>query len=318
MSAISGPLILNAVGPVALLLGTGYALRRKGVVDEQLRGGMMNLVVWVFFPAMVLAKVSHNEALKIDSVALTAAPAGFLSLALGYALSRMFAGACGADTPERRRAFVYTTGNFNYGYLAIPICEELYGHEAVAVLLLYNVGIELCLWSVGLILLSGKFDRDGWKRILNPITITMIVAMTLNRTGLTASTPEFIFKFAGMMGACAIPCGLILVGMAIPALLDGFRVRSDLRVTIGSIVLRNGLIPAGFVLAAVCPGMPREVARILILQAAMPAAMLPIVMCQHYGQSPHVALRVVVGTTLAGILTVPAWLWLGGHFVPVP
>ena len=42
-------------------------LRKRGVVDEQLRSGMMNLVIWVFFPALVLSKVSHNEALKDDA-----------------------------------------------------------------------------------------------------------------------------------------------------------------------------------------------------------------------------------------------------------
>ena len=313
MSAVSGSLIFTATMPVALLLGTGYALRKRGVVDEQLRSGMMNLVIWVFFPALVLSKVSHNEALKDDAVAVFAPLAGFLSLAAGYAISRIFAGVGGADTPERRRAFVYTTGNYNYGYLAIPVSTALYGPDSVAVLLLFNVGIELCLWTLGLVLLSGKLDRDAWKRIFNPITIAMIVAMILNRAGLADHTPKFVFSFADMLGACAIPCGLLLIGMALPALLDGFRARHDLRITVSSVLLRNGLIPACFVLAALFLGLPPEVSRILLLQAAMPAALLPSVMCQHYGQAPQVSLRIAVATTLAGVATLPAWLWLGGR-----
>ena len=70
----------------------------------------------------------------------------FASLLLGYAVCRIFAARCGADTPDRRRAFVYTAGNYNYGYLAIPVCETLYGRESVAVLLLVTYVPGLSLW----------------------------------------------------------------------------------------------------------------------------------------------------------------------------
>ncbi len=312
MSAVDGSLILSATTPVALLLATGYALRRRGVVDEPLRHGLMNLVLWCFFPALVLAKVAHNTALKDDAVAIAAPVAGFLSLLVGYGVCRLFARAAGAGEDARRRAFVYTAGNYNYGYLAIPICEAMYGRDSVAVLLLFNTGIELCLWSVGLVLLTGHFTRDAFKRLINPITLAMLAALVMNRTGLADATPDCLFRFADMLGACAIPCGLLLVGMAIPALIQGFRIHSEPRLSAVAILLRNLLIPAVFAAAAFLPGMPDTVARLLVLQAAMPAALLPIVMCQHYGVAPHVSLRVAVSTTIAGVLTLPAWLMASG------
>lgn len=311
MPAVDGSLILSATVPVALLLTTGYTLRKRGVVDEPLRHGLMNLVLWVFFPALVLAKVSHNAALKSDAVALLAPTAGFASLLVGYAVCRIFAGAAGPGD-DRRRAFVYTAGNYNYGYLAIPLCEALYGRDSVAVLLLFNVGVELCMWTVGIVLLTGKFDRDSYKRLLNPITVAMIGAMALNRTGLAEHTPGSVFKFAEMLGACAIPCGLLLVGMAIPALVNGFRIHREPGLSLAAVGLRNLLIPALFVGAALLPFMPDTVARLLVLQAAMPAALFPIVMCQHHGVAPQVSLRIAVTTTLAALVTLPLWLWAGG------
>jgi malate permease and related proteins len=311
MPALSATLILTAVMPVALLLATGFLLRKSGVMDEGLRPGLMKLVLWVFFPALVLDKVTQNPALKDDAVAFWSPAAGFASLIVGYAVSRVFSGLCGADTPERRRAFVYTTGNYNYGYLAIPVCETLYGRESVAVLLLYNIGLELCLWSVGMVVLTGELNRDSWKRVFNPISVAMLAALALNRTDAAAHLPAWFYRTVGMLGACSIPCGLLLVGMGIPALLDGFRARHDARITTGSILLRNGLIPAIFVAGGLFLPLPPEVSRLLVLQAAMPAALLPIVMCQHYGVAPQVSLRVAVATTLAGAVTLPAWLWIG-------
>lgn len=311
MSALSASLILTAVAPVALLLAGGFALRKRGVVDDGMRMGLMNLVVRVFIPALVLERVTRNVALQDNAVALWAPVAGFASLLLGYAVCRVFAGACGADTPERRRAFVYTTGNYNYGYLAIPVCGVLYGEDSVAVLLLFNVGLELCFWTTGMALLTGGVGKNLWRSIFNPISLSMIAAMAINRTGLTPHLPEWFFGTTKMLGACAIPCGILLVGMGIPALISGFRAKHDLRISSGAILLRNGLIPALFVAGGLFIPMPHEVSRLLLLQAAMPAALFPIVMCQHHGVAPQVSLRVAVATTLAAIVTLPAWLWLG-------
>lgn len=305
---IDGQLIITATLPIAGMLGLGFFLRKRETVDESLRKGLLNLVLHVFFPALVLAKVSFNPALQNNAVAIAAPLAGFLSLALGYGVCLLLARACDAGTDERKRAFVYVTANYNYGYLAIPICEKLYGSDSIAVLLLYNIGLELCLWSAGLVILTGKMGEQARKHILNPITLSMIVAMLLNRTGTAPHIPEGLRRLAEMLGACAIPCGLLLVGMGLPALISGFSMRSDLRLTVGSVLLRNALIPALFVLLALLPMVPDTVARILVLQAAMPGAMLPIVMCQYYKVAPEVALRVVVATTLVAVVTLPMWL----------
>jgi hypothetical protein len=57
-----------------------------------------------------------------------------------------------------------------------------------------------------------------------------------------------------------------------------------------------------------------ELKRVILLQAAMPAAVFPIIMARHYGGDPITALRVVVATSLGGLLTIPLWLRFGMHF----
>jgi predicted permease len=135
--------------------------------------------------------------------------------------------------------------------------------------------------------------------------------LLLNRSGFANELPACFYRTADMLGSCAIPCGLLLVGLGVPALLEGFRIRGDARITLGAIALRNGLIPALFVLGGLFMGLPHEVSRVLILQAAMPAGMFSIVMCQHHRMAPQVALRVVVATTLAAAVSLPIWLGLG-------
>ena len=55
--------------------------------------------------------------------------------------------------------------------------------------------------------------------------------------------------------------------------------------------------------------------RVITIHAAMSAAVFPIVMAKHYGGDPATALRIVLGTSLAGLITIPLWLRFGMKFV---
>jgi hypothetical protein len=57
-----------------------------------------------------------------------------------------------------------------------------------------------------------------------------------------------------------------------------------------------------------------ELKRVIVLEAAMPAAVFPIVMSRHYGGDPLTALRVVIGTSLVGMVTIPLWIRFGMKF----
>ena len=70
----------------------------------------------------------------------------------------------------------------------------------------------------------------------------------------------------------------------------------------------------GFILLARYLPASVELKRVIVLQAAMPAAVFPIVMSRHYGGHPPTALRVVIGTSLLSLLTIPLWLRLGMKF----
>jgi predicted permease len=54
-----------------------------------------------------------------------------------------------------------------------------------------------------------------------------------------------------------------------------------------------------------------ELKRVLVIQAAMPSGVFPIVLARHYGGQPLTAVQIVLGTTALGILTIPLWLRVG-------
>jgi len=72
-----------------------------------------------------------------------------------------------------------------------------------------------------------------------------------------------------------------------------------------SCALRLGILPVLFLLLAKYLPCSLELKRVITIQAAMAAAVFPIVMAKHYGGDPATALRVVLGTSLVGLVTIP-------------
>jgi predicted permease len=77
------------------------------------------------------------------------------------------------------------------------------------------------------------------------------------------------------------------------------------------------LLPVGFLLFARFLPCPVELKRVIVIEGAMPAAMISLWLARYYGGHPLTAVRVVVGTTVVGLAVIPLWISLGRWFVGV-
>lgn len=313
MPEISVSAIFTALVPIVLTIAAGYFFRRKNWVDQTAQAGLMRLVIWIFTPALIVNRVLDNSLLKDFSVAWKVVAAGFLSAALGMIIAVFCARFFGISEATRRRAFGYCCGVYNYGYIALPICMSLCPKETVGLMLLFNSSIDVAIWSIGVAIITGRIrPAELAKSVVNPIFLSMILCLACNFTGLSAFAPKWVFDTAGSLGACMIPIGILLVGMALPVLMNGFRLRDEPAVSVGALVMRLLLIPALMTAAALfVPALPQDLRYVLIIQSGMPAAMISIVVLQYYGGDARLALRIVLSTSAVCILTLPAWIKTG-------
>ena len=108
---------------------------------------------------------------------------------------------------------------------------------------------------------------------------------------------------------------LILIGAIVTDHLHEFHSASGWRVIGTAVLLRIGVLPVLFLLLAKYLPASVELKRVMVLQAAMPAAVFPIILARHYQGDPPTALRVVIGTSVVGLVTIPLWIRFGMHFV---
>jgi len=309
--------ILAITLPVFLLVGLGVFLRRSKMLPAEGESSLMRVCVGIFYPALILEAVGPARAVDQVGVVVLAIAVGFLTIVGGFWICYLAAPLFGLQVGTGRRTFAFCNGIYNYGYLPIPLVIALYGATdgTLAVLFVHNVGVDLAFWTVGVLILQGKFNRAGFRRIVNPPAVALFLALFLNYTGLYPKIPGFIRTFLGYLADIAIPFGIILAGCAIGGLLRRDLLRRGWSVVGGACLLRLGFLPVLFLTAACLIPLPDPLQRVLVIQAAMPAGLFPVVVTKFYGGSEDVAVRVAVGTVALSVLTTPLWLNLGLGFL---
>lgn len=303
--------IFHLIAPVFLMLAIGMGLRWKGLLSPVVEKGVVQLVVSVFYPCLIISSMIKADRFEAGSGSLWAPVAGFFTVAFGFLAAYLIGRMGGIKRGRGLRTFAFSVAIYNYGYLPIPLMQSMFGPNELAVLFLHNVGIEVAIWTVGISLLAGGSLRDGLKRIVNPMVAALVIGLALNMTGWASVLPSIATQPIDLLGACAVPLGLLAIGAS---LYDNVRSGDSLwepRVSLLGTLLRLGILPLlGLWLAWYFP-LSVELKRVLVLQSAMPAGIMPIVLAKHYGGQSMVAVRIVIASTAMGLLTMPLWIRFG-------
>lgn len=310
---MSPTFIISATLPVYFMMLAGALMRKFGWLPKETDAGIMSLATKLLFPCLALERIIGNPALSDFRQVFLNASLGFglvsACIFLSYALTPLL----GIKRGEGARTFGLSVGIQNYGFVAIPVIEALFGKEYIGVLFTYTLGVEAALWTVGVGILTG-FNKAPWRHILTPPVLSIIVALILHYAGAGAYVPEMVHKLLGQLGACAIPLSVLLIGATIMDLIGTERIRWN--VVVSSAVLRIFVLPWSLLLAAAFLPLSFEMKRIMCVQASMPAAVFTIVLARHYGGHAATAVLVVLSTTVVGTFTMPfvigfAMKWVG-------
>jgi malate permease and related proteins len=302
--------VVSAVLPVFCLALTGVLLRRRQWLTEEADASLMRVVVNVLTPALILDKVLGNAALHRPENLLLPPVLGFAGASLGIGIAWLLRRRAVRGTDAEQRTFAATTGIQNYGYVPLPLVEQLFPGNTTGVLLVHNLGVDIALWSAALIALGHAGFRQ-WKRLINPPIVAVLGAVVLNALGAGHWMPRFALTTAKMLGACCFPLGIVLTGAILSDSFAEIRRSPNARVVVWGCAVRLGLLPALLLAIAWMVPASRELKEVLVVQAAMPAGVFPIVLARIYGGSPATAIRIVIGTSLVGFATIPLWLRLG-------
>ena len=310
---ISPLTVIASVLPVYLLMIAGAVLRRTGVLPRECDVPVMQVVYRAMLPCYILDKILGSDVLKSGSVVMWSIflGAGFIAagILIGLAVGRLI----GLERGTGMRTFALAAGCQNFGFTAAPVTEILWGSGALALMFVHNIGVETAMWSVGVMMMSGE-RGFSWRRLVNGPVIAVTIGLTLVALGLDGQVTGSLRKAMSMIGVGAFPVAILITGCSIMDLVGAERL--NVRVILGSALVRLALVPAAMLCAAKFLPLSVELRQVLVVQAAMPAGLTAILLARLYAGRPAVAVQVVIATTVLSFLTLP-WIitwgsaWIG-------
>lgn len=314
--------LFATVLPVFGLMAAGFALRRIQWLTKEADQSLLRITVNLLLPSLIFESVLGNAALQRPENLVLPPLVGVVTVLAGLGMAWFASRFAGLESGRERRTFVLAAGLHNYSYIPLPLCIQLFDPGTVGVLLVQVVGIEVMLWTVGIAILSGGGGRGSWKRVLNAPLFALVLALILNAIG-RHFAPSGSLLIAGKvfltaihwLGQSAIPLALLLIGAVVADHLPEMHGGRCVRVMAVGITVRLLIMPVLFVLLAKYLPCSIELKRVIVVEGAMSSAVLPIALTKHYGGDPRTALQVVLGTSIAGLITIPLWIQFGDRVV---
>jgi len=301
-----------AVLPVYILIIGGAIMRKTGILKREHDAGIMHVIFSVMLPCFILDRTLGAEVLRNFQVLATGAGLGFSMIIIGIGLGYVAGKMIGLTHGTGIRTFSLAAGCQNFGFTAVPVVEILWGSSAVALLFVHNLGVEVAIWSVGVMLMSGE-GGIPWKRLVNGPIIAVAIGLTLVALGVDDKVTGPIRTAISMIGIGAFPLAIVITGATIMDLVG--TEKPSWKIIVASCLVRLFIAPVVILLCAKFIPMAVELKQILVVQAAMPAALVPILLARLYGGRPAVAVQIVVATTVVSIFTLPCIIFYGVKFL---
>ncbi|MEM9159510.1 MAG: AEC family transporter [Verrucomicrobiota bacterium] len=308
--------LLSLIAPVFLVIACGSGMRAAKWIRPEADASLMNLLLKLCYPCLVFKSVLGVEAVKSFDNIVGPPIFGCLAVLSGFGIGLLAAKALGYKKGAGLRTFCFSIGICNYGYIPLPLIQGIYGSDTLAVLFVHNTGVEFAIWTIGVALLSGASAKEGLKKSVNPCSLALVLALGMNATGFDGYVPEIVMSVFSTLAAVSIPLGLVMIGTGIWDNLETKEPLWKFRSSIGSVVIRLGVLPMILLMAAKWIPLSQELKEVVVIQAAMPAGVMPILIAKHYGGQPIVAVRIVIATTVVSLFLIPFWIsfgesWLG-------
>ncbi len=304
--------LIHIVLPVFVVIGLGYALRRRGFIEADTHALLSRLVFYVAAPCLLfrsMAQGSFAWSTRLPAVLVVGAITVAVGLVVYAASSRM--------APSRRGVLAQGCHRSNTVFFGLPMVLYAFGDGALgpaSIVIAFMVIVENLLSVIVLTLPhQTRSARDpamwadtGLRIARNPLILGCLGGIVWAQIGLTI--PLGIDRSLALIGSIAAPLGLLCVGAG----LEFGRLRFDLGPTALAALVRLVLHPALIYVALRAMGLAGIELGTPVLIMACPTAVVTYIMARELGGDARFAGAIVLGTTAASMVTLVGWLALLG------
>ena len=292
---------VNTVLPVFLVAGAGYVLARATSIDGRSVG---RIIFYLGSPSLIFRSLYTME---ISTTLLQHFMLLVLSLYVITGLAGWFAGSDQAR--PRRAALTIASAVSNNGNMGLPIALFALGDAGLVMATVYYAISAFLTNTLGVFVASSGSAPLGkalGQSLRAPVLYATLLGITLNR--LAVPIPDPLYRAVDLMAGAAIPMMLVLLGIH----LSVTPFNREQTVVWRSVVIRLGLSPLAALAICQVMGIGGLERQVMILQAAMPTAVVATVLSTEFAAAPRLVAAAVLVSTLVSLVTVSVVLVLVG------
>lgn len=296
----------TAFGALAIIL-VGTALRRAGVLREEDGHVMVRVVLYATLPALVFLIIVRAD---LTPALLLVPVAGYLIHAIMVAGAWAGCRLTGRDRPTTG-AFIIATAVGNTGFFGLPLIAASGGDFSQEAGVMYDaLCTAVITWTSTVAIASAFGPRAGGGPRVDPRSI--VSGLILPPTWALAAglawnlsvghdIPGGVERPLEIMAGAVLPLVMLYAG----TMVDLSRVRARWRMVTAATLVRLGVGPVVGLGVGWALGLDGIVLHTVVIMAAMPTAMMSLVLGAREGLDADLLAGTVVVTTLLCTLTLP-------------
>ena len=290
-----------------LMIGAGYFVTKKGMLDAHTNNQMSDLIVNIFNPMLVLASAANSVG-QISLAAMKIAGIIAVGMFLAFIIAGMVLSPLFEKDRELRKIFQLMFVFSNVGFIGIPVISSIFGAEYVVYVSEFMLVYTLVFYTYGIALMDGKFSKDSLRAMVNPGTIAGLLAMAVILFEI--QLPEFLNTAVTYLGNVTSPMALVAVGFAL-ADSDIKKVFCQPRLYLFSVVKLLVLPLLLLPLLRFAVGTS-DLLSVCMVMFGMPVGNMPLILGNQRGLDVTACSAAIILSTVLCVLTVPVLLLFTG------
>lgn len=302
---------LNVTLPIFLVMVVGWALRQKGMFNDNFVTVANKFNFSVTLPVMVfrdIAAVNMREVFDLKFV-LFCAGASTVCFWVIWGATKLF-----MKDKSMRGAFVQASFRSSAAVMGLAFISNIYGASAMGPLMIIGAVPLYNVYSV--IVLTFEADNSGEEKdtgkikeactniIKNPIIIAIFLGLIVSFIGI--DFPVLIDKTVSSVAQLATPLALIALGAGF----EGRKALAKIKPTLVASLVKLVVQPLVFVPVAAYLGFTGEKMIAILIMLAAPATPSCYIMAKNMKNDGVLTASIVVATTLLAAFTLTGWIYL--------
>ena len=293
----------DAFALILLMLALGYAFQRLRVLPDNAAQTLNLVVLYVCLPAAVLR---YAPRLHLEPSLVGVALVPWLLLLASILLVGLFARLLHFRDDERA-VLLLTVALGNTSFLGYPLTRALIGEHALPYAVIYDqFGAFLILSTYGLWVLArygGERPPTGAAMLRRIATFPPILALLVGFTVMPVEPPAWFAGALQRLSDALLPLAMLTIGLSVKLALP----RDELKPLAAGLLLKLLAMPALAWLLVRAMGMGGDMARVTVLESAMPSMVTAGALAISHDLAPRLAAAMVGYGLLLSLLTLPFW-----------